>query len=53
MDQVTYVCASGVDFVKSSMRLIRKSTKPNLKEYKTIATATAFGIAIMGFIGNF
>ncbi|CEF63157.1 Protein transport protein Sec61 subunit gamma [Strongyloides ratti] len=40
-------------FTKDSVRLVRRCTKPDRKEYQKIATATAVGFAIMGFIGFF
>uniref|UniRef100_A0A8D2L8H2 Protein transport protein Sec61 subunit gamma n=1 Tax=Varanus komodoensis TaxID=61221 RepID=A0A8D2L8H2_VARKO len=40
-------------FVKDPVRLVKKCTKPDRKEYQQIAVATAIGFAIMGFIGFF
>mgnify|MGYP000017624405 CR=1 FL=1 len=40
-------------FAKNSYRLLRRCTKPDRKEFKKIAMATAIGFAIMGFIGFF
>ncbi|ANQ06627.1 Sec61-gamma subunit of protein translocation [Plasmodium coatneyi] len=43
---------SGIQtFVHDSVRLIRKCTKPNKKEYTNIVYACSFGFLIMGFIG--
>uniref|UniRef100_A0A6B2LWC2 Uncharacterized protein n=1 Tax=Arcella intermedia TaxID=1963864 RepID=A0A6B2LWC2_9EUKA len=42
-----------LDFAQDSTFLLRKCNKPDLKEYKKIAYATAIGFAIMGFIGFF
>jgi len=42
-----------LDFAKDSTYLLRKCNKPDLKEYKKIAFATAIGFLIMGFIGYF
>uniref|UniRef100_A0A914EHM5 Protein transport protein Sec61 subunit gamma n=1 Tax=Acrobeloides nanus TaxID=290746 RepID=A0A914EHM5_9BILA len=53
MDHLTTYYESGIVFAKSSIRLVRKSTKPDRKEYQKIACATAIGIAVMGFIGFF
>ncbi|CRG98777.1 secretory complex protein 61 gamma subunit, putative [Plasmodium relictum] len=45
-------CIKGIQsFVSDSVRLIRKCTKPNKKEYTNIVYACSFGFLIMGFIG--
>jgi len=41
------------EFVRDSIRFVNKCSKPDRKEYKKIAKATAAGFAIMGFIGFF
>jgi len=41
------------DFAKDSVRLVKRCTKPDRKEFVKIAMATAIGFAIMGFIGFF
>jgi protein translocase SEC61 complex gamma subunit len=41
------------EFAKDSYRLVKRCTKPDLKEFQKIAIATAIGFAIMGFIGFF
>lgn len=41
------------EFAKDSVRLVKRCTKPDRKEFTKIATATAIGFAIMGFIGFF
>lgn len=41
------------DFVKDSMHLVKKCTKPDRKEFLKIAWATAMGFLIMGFVGFF
>jgi len=43
----------GKQFVKDSIRLVKRCTKPDRKEFSKIALATAVGFAIMGFIGFF
>ncbi|QDZ17563.1 Sec61-gamma subunit or ER translocon [Chloropicon primus] len=41
------------DFAKNSVRLIKRCTKPDAKEYKKICFQTIVGFSIMGFIGFF
>lgn len=53
MDQVTQFVEPGRQFVKDSIRLVKRCTKPDRKEFQKIAMATAIGFAIMGFIGFF
>ncbi|KAI6220685.1 hypothetical protein M3Y99_01596100 [Aphelenchoides fujianensis] len=50
---VETVVEPGKKFAKDSIRLVKKCTKPDRKEYQKIAFATAVGFAIMGFIGFF
>ncbi|XP_030387089.1 protein transport protein Sec61 subunit gamma [Scaptodrosophila lebanonensis] len=40
-------------FVKNSIRLVKRCTKPNRQEFRQAALATAVGFLIMGFIGFF
>ena len=40
-------------FAKDSMHLVKKCTKPDRKEFISIARATGIGFLIMGFIGFF
>ena len=47
------VMEPGKQFMKDSLRLVKRCTKPDRKEYQKIAMATAIGFAIMGFIGFF
>ncbi|KAJ9588627.1 hypothetical protein L9F63_028070, partial [Diploptera punctata] len=43
-----------VNFAKDSIRLVKRCTKPDRKEFQKIAVvATAIGFCIMGFIGFF
>ncbi|OUC44551.1 protein translocase SEC61 complex gamma subunit, and eukaryotic [Trichinella nativa] len=53
MDQVLAVVEPARQFMKDSIRLVKRCTKPDRKEYQKIAMATAVGFAIMGFIGFF
>jgi protein transport protein SEC61 subunit gamma-like protein len=40
-------------FVNDSIRLVKRYTKPNRKEFQKTAMATAIGFAIMEFVGFF
>ncbi|KAI0982154.1 hypothetical protein GJ496_005247 [Pomphorhynchus laevis] len=51
MDQIIAIVSPLRVFAKDSIRLLRKCTKPDRKEFQKIATATAVGFLIMGFIG--
>lgn len=53
MDQVMQLIDPAKQFSKDSVRLIKRCTKPDRKEFQKIAIATAVGFAIMGFIGFF
>jgi protein transport protein SEC61 subunit gamma-like protein len=53
MDQVMQFVEPSRQFVKESIRLVKRCTKPDRKEFQKIAMATAIGFAIMGFIGFF
>jgi len=53
MDQLQSIIEPSRHFIKDSLRLVKKCTKPDRKEYQKIAMATAVGFAIMGFIGFF
>ncbi|CAF2649468.1 unnamed protein product [Rotaria sp. Silwood2] len=53
MDQVQQYIEPCKQFMKDSIRLVKKCTKPDRKEFQKIAMATAIGFAIMGFIGFF
>jgi len=53
MDQVMAYIDPAKQFAKDSIRLIKRCTKPDRKEFQKIAMATAIGFAIMGFIGFF
>lgn len=53
MDQLNVIIEPGKQFAKDSIRLVKRCTKPDWKEFQKIAIATAIGFAIMGFIGFF
>ncbi|KAK6758306.1 hypothetical protein RB195_015865 [Necator americanus] len=53
MDQFQALIEPGRQFARDSIRLVKRCTKPDRKEYQKIAVATAIGFAIMGFIGFF
>ena len=52
-DQVMQFVEPSRQFVKDSIRLVKRCTKPGRKEFQKIAMAIAIGFAIMGFIGFF
>ncbi|KAL6078777.1 Protein transport protein Sec61 subunit gamma [Balamuthia mandrillaris] len=53
MEVVDLVVVPTKKFAKDSMHLVKRCTKPDRKEFMKIATATAIGFCIMGFIGFF
>ena len=53
MDQITQAVEPVKQFGKDSIRLVKRCTKPDRKEFQKIAIATAIGFALMGFIGFF
>ncbi|CAM9940596.1 protein transport protein Sec61 subunit gamma-like [Lampetra fluviatilis] len=53
MDQAMTFVNPGRQCAKDSIRLVKRCTKPDRKEFQKIAIATAIGFAIMGFIGFF
>ncbi len=53
MDQIQEFVKPARDFIKDSIRLVKRCTKPDRKEFQKIAIATAIGFCIMGFIGFF
>ncbi|KAM3717617.1 Phosphomevalonate kinase [Dirofilaria immitis] len=53
MDHLQALIDPSKQFAKDSIRLVKRCTKPDRKEYQKIAVATAVGFAIMGFIGFF
>ncbi|KAH0554206.1 hypothetical protein KQX54_008482 [Cotesia glomerata] len=53
MDQIKKFVEPSRKFTKDSIRLVKRCTKPDRKEFQKIAIATAIGFCIMGFIGFF
>jgi len=53
MDQLNLFMEPAHQFAKDSIRLVKRCTKPDRREFEKIALATAIGFAIMGFIGFF
>ncbi|CAG5082885.1 unnamed protein product [Oikopleura dioica] len=53
MDMMEQVIDPAKVYMKDAMRFVRRSTKPDKKEFQKIAFATAIGFLIMGFIGYF
>lgn len=53
MDQINMFAEPAKQFAKDSIRLVKRCTKPDRREYEKIVIATAVGFAIMGFIGFF
>lgn len=53
LDNINELLAPAKAFTKDSIRLLRRCTKPDRKEFEKIAYATAIGFCIMGFIGFF
>merc|ERR1711872_249950 len=53
MDQIVTALEPLKQFSKDSVRLVKRCTKPDRKEFQKIAIATAIGFALMGFIGFF
>ncbi|GAB0489341.1 hypothetical protein MMPV_000559 [Pyropia vietnamensis] len=53
MDAIQSVAGPLHEFSIDSARLLRRCTKPDRREFTKIATATAIGFAVMGFIGYF
>lgn len=41
------------DFTKNSVRLVKRCTKPDRKEFMKVCSRTAVGFIVMGFIGFF
>ncbi|KAK9796282.1 hypothetical protein WJX73_003515 [Symbiochloris irregularis] len=41
------------DFAKNSVRLVKRCTKPDRREFSKICGRTALGFVVMGFIGFF
>lgn len=50
---VGFAVTSLREFAMDSVRLVRRCTKPDHKEFTKIAYACAIGFLLMGFIGYF
>lgn len=48
---VGYAVSTAQQFYTDSVRLVRKCTKPNAKEFMKIARACTLGFLLMGVIG--
>ncbi|GLV35333.1 uncharacterized protein CBL_01517 [Carabus blaptoides fortunei] len=48
-----FVVAKTIDRLIQWIKLVKRCTKPDRKEFQKIAIATAIGFCIMGFIGFF
>eukprot|EP00892_Ulva_mutabilis_P000161 jgi/Ulvmu1/10145/UM006_0099.1 len=48
-----YVAKPLGGFVKNSVRLIKRCTKPDQKEFAKILAQTALGFVVLGFVGFF
>ena len=53
MDELKDLLATPQEFMKDSIRLINKCTKPDRREFLKISQAVAIGFLLMGFIGYF
>ncbi|GJP30922.1 hypothetical protein CLOM_g7320 [Closterium sp. NIES-68] len=53
MEAVEYVVKPVQDFAKDSIRLVKRCHKPDRKEFTKVASRTAIGFVVMGFIGFF
>lgn len=51
MDQVTGFAEPSGQFVKDSIRLVKKCTKPDRKEFQNVGMAIAIGFVTLGFTG--
>ncbi|XP_023369121.1 protein transport protein Sec61 gamma-1 subunit-like [Otolemur garnettii] len=53
MDKGVQSAEPSQQFGKDSIRLVKRRTKPDREKFPKIATATATGLAILGFTGFF
>ncbi|TVU18900.1 hypothetical protein EJB05_35018 [Eragrostis curvula] len=53
MDAVDSVVDPLREFAKDSVRLVKRCHKPDRKEFTKVATRTAIGFVVMGFVGFF
>ncbi|KAJ3041462.1 Protein transport protein Sec61 subunit gamma [Rhizophlyctis rosea] len=52
-DNLTEIVEGPKAFVKESIQLVNRCTKPDRKEFLAISQAVAMGFFLMGFIGFF
>eukprot|EP00891_Asterochloris_glomerata_P006842 jgi/Astpho2/6842/Aster-x1401 len=45
--------ASKIEFSRNSVRLVKRCSKPDGKEFQKVTVRTAIGFIVMGFIGFF
>jgi protein transport protein SEC61 subunit gamma and related proteins len=53
MEVADFAYKPAKEFAKDSIRLIRKCTKPDKKEFSKVALRTGMGFIVMGFVGFF
>ncbi|KAL8461324.1 hypothetical protein ACS0TY_032705 [Phlomoides rotata] len=53
MDSLDSVFDPLRDFAKDSVRLVKRCHKPDRKEFAKVATRTAIGFVVMGFVSFF
>ncbi|KAK3262980.1 hypothetical protein CYMTET_28193 [Cymbomonas tetramitiformis] len=53
MDVADIVVKPVQNFAKESIRLVKRCTKPDRKEFMKISFRTALGFVVLGFIGFF
>ncbi|CAM6083194.1 unnamed protein product [Calypogeia fissa] len=53
MEAIDSVVRPVKDFAKDSIRLVKRCHKPDRREFTKVATRTAIGFVVMGFIGFF
>ncbi|ONK71451.1 uncharacterized protein A4U43_C04F8700 [Asparagus officinalis] len=53
MDAIESVVDPLRDFMKDSVRLVKRCHKPDRKEFTKVAFRTTIGFVIMGFVGFF
>nr|GEX47284.1 protein transport protein SEC61 subunit gamma-1 [Tanacetum cinerariifolium] len=53
MDTIDSIIDPLREFAKDSNRLVKRCHKPDRKEFTKVATRTAIGFVVMGFVGFF
>lgn len=48
---IGYVVQISQEFIRDSIRLVRRCTKPDAKEFQSMMRACTFGMLMMGLIG--